>query len=327
MRPVHPFGCRPPFSSHRPGSLSEVGDRPIPAWPGSTVAVDGRALYVRRAGDPDAPPAVFVHGLGGGSTNWTDLMGLLADRVDGHAPDLPGHGRSAPPADGRYPLDMHVATMAAYVRSLGRGPVHLLGNSMGGAVSVRLAAEHPELVRTLTLISPALPQYRLRRTNDPRLALLLVPGMSALVDRQRSRTGAARVAHDVLTLCTYDVSVIHPDRMAEVVDEVRRRRALPWATKSLTGSLRGLVRAYFDPGPRNLWRQVAQVAVPTLVVWGDHDRVVPHVLGPVAVRRMRNARLLTLPDAGHIAQVERPEIVADAVRRLLDDADALRVSA
>lgn len=281
---------------------------------------------MRRAGVADGPPAVFVHGLGGSATNWTDLMALLGE-FDGHAVDLPGFGRSAPPPDGRYSLDTHAAAVVAYLRRLDRGPVHLFGNSLGGAVAIRVAAEHPELVRTLTLISPALPQYRLRRQNDPRLALLLVPGMSALVDRERARSGPRQVAMDILTLCTYDVSVIPPERVDELADETRRRRALPWSSKALTGSLRGLVRAYFDPGPRNLWRQLGLIAVPTLVVWGDHDRLCPHTLAKVAVRRLRNGRLLAVHDAGHIAQVERPEVVADAVLRLVDEAGGLRASA
>jgi pimeloyl-ACP methyl ester carboxylesterase len=315
-----------PHDAAAPG-LPGPGEPPLPAWPGTAVDLGGQELYVRRAGRADAPPAVFVHGLGGASTNWTDLMALLADRLDEHAPDLPGFGRSGPPPDGRYTLDAHVAAVLAYVRSLGRGPVHLFGNSLGGAVSVRLAAEHPELVRTLTLVSPALPQYRLRRTSDPRLALVLLPGLSAVVDRERAKAGAERVVHDVLALCAYDPSVIHEDRVRELVAEQHRRRALPWTRNALPGSLRGLVRTYLEPGPRNLWRQLGCVEAPTLVVFGDHDRLVPKALGPAAVRRLRNGRLLAVPDAAHIAQIERPQVVADAVLRLLDETDGLRASA
>jgi pimeloyl-ACP methyl ester carboxylesterase len=308
-------------------TLPGPGEPPVPPWPGSTVDVDGQSVYVRRAGTPDAPPAVFVHGLGGASTNWTDLMALLADRLDEHAPDLPGFGWSGPPPHGRYTLSTHADAVAAYVRSLGRGPVHLLGNSLGGAVAIRVAAEHPELVRTLTLVSPALPQYRLRRTSDPRLALLLVPGLASLVDRERARAGPRRIAQDVLALCMADPARVHPDRVDELAEEVRRRRALPWASAALAGSLRALVRSYFEPGPRNLWRQLGTVTAPTLVVWGDRDRLVPAALAPVAVRRLRDARLLRVPDAGHVAQIECPELVAAAVRGLVDDAEGLRASA
>lgn len=318
--------------AREPGSLSRMaarlpgpGEPPVPPWPGSTVRAGGQSLYVRRAGRPDRPPAVFVHGLGGSSNNWTDLVALLADRVDAHMPDLPGFGRSGPPPSGRYTLDVHADAIARYVAGL--GPVHLLGNSLGGAVSVRVAAEHPDLVRSLTLVSPALPQYRLRRTSDPRLALMLLPGLASLVDRERERATPEKVARDVLALCAVDPKRIHPDRVRDLAGEIERRRALPWANTALTASLRGLVRSYFEPGSRNLWRQLGLVTAPALVVWGDHDRLVPHALGPAAVRRLRDGRLLAVPDAAHVAQIERPEVVAAAVRALLDEADALRASA
>ncbi len=307
--------------------LPGPGAPPVPPWPGNTVGVEGYALYVRRAGHPDAPPAVFVHGLGGSSNNWTDLVALLADRVDAHAPDLPGFGRSGPPVGGRYGLDTHAGAIAAYIASLDRGPVHLLGNSLGGAVSVRLAAEHPDLVRSLTLVSPALPQYRFRRISDPRLALMLLPGIATLVDRERARATPERVARDVLALCAVDPSLIHADRIRDLAAEVERRRTLPWAATALSGSLRGLVRSYFEPGPRNLWRQLGTIDVPTLVVWGDHDRLVPAALGPAAVRRLRDGRLLAVADAAHVAQIEQPEIVADAVRELFDETEGLRATA
>src|SRR5688572_20665380 len=98
-----------------PPRLPAPGEPPIPAWPGDDVDLGRQTLYVRRAGTPDADPAVFVHGLGGSSTNWTDLMALLADRVDAHAPDLPGFGRSGPSPDGRYGLDTHARAVVGYV--------------------------------------------------------------------------------------------------------------------------------------------------------------------------------------------------------------------
>lgn len=299
----------------------------MPSWPGSLVRVGPYELFVRRAVNDGAPPAVFVHGLGGSATNWTDLMALLAHRVDGHAPDLPGFGASPPPPDGRYSLDTHARAVVAYIRSLGQGPVHLFGNSLGGAVATRVAAEQPELVRSLTLVSPALPQYRLRRTSEPRLALLLMPGASRLVARERARARAESVVRSVLALCMVDPSAVPAERVAEAAAEVERRRALPWANVSLAASLRGLVRSYLEPGPRNLWSQLGAVAAPTLVVWGDRDRLVPAALGPVAVRRLRRGRLVAIPDAGHVAQMEHPALVAAEVERLLDEAEGLRASA
>src|SRR5919112_382579 len=96
-------------------------------WPGATVSARGRTLHVARAVSAGSPTGVFVHGLGGESANWVDLMGLLQGHVDGHAVDLPGHGRSPAAADGRYDLDAHVAAVEGYVDHLDVGPVHLFG--------------------------------------------------------------------------------------------------------------------------------------------------------------------------------------------------------
>jgi pimeloyl-ACP methyl ester carboxylesterase len=154
---------------------AHVGVRP--AWPGGQVG----DLFVRR-GPGGQEPGLFVHGLGGSATNWTDLMGLLEGVVDGEAVDLPGFGWS-PPAR-RSTVGAHARAVIAHLERRGRGPVHLFGNSLGGAVSTRVAADRPDLVRTLTLVSPALPNLRRTRGSDPRLPLLLVPGLARLAERR-----------------------------------------------------------------------------------------------------------------------------------------------
>ena len=135
-------------------------------WPGETIVLPGRSVHVRRAPSPAGEPMVMVHGLGGSSTNWTDLMGELQPDCDSVAVDLPGFGDSPPPRDGDYSLVGHARAVAdVIVAEFGTVPVHVVGNSMGGAISVQLAARRPELVRSLTLVAPALPERRPRATN------------------------------------------------------------------------------------------------------------------------------------------------------------------
>src|SRR3712207_3914618 len=157
------------------------GDIP-PPWPARRVTIDGAMLHVRDtpATRPDAEPAVYVHGLGGSSQNFTDVAGLLADRFDGQAVDLPGFGYSDPSP--RYSVPAFAATLTAFLEHAGRGPVHLVGNSLGGSIAVRVAALRPDLVRTLTLISPAMPFLDPRRTAQaPALPLLALPWAERLV--------------------------------------------------------------------------------------------------------------------------------------------------
>lgn len=141
-----------------------------------SVSLPGIGLNVRcRPGDrAGLPPALYVHGLGGSSQNWSALMPLLSDVVDGEAVDLPGFGDSPPPDDGNYSVTGHARAVIRLLDAEERGPVHLFGNSLGGAVATRVAAVRPDLVRTLTLISPALPEWRVQRPAVP-TGLLAVP--------------------------------------------------------------------------------------------------------------------------------------------------------
>lgn len=279
----------------------------LPPWPGTVH--DG--LHVRRAPGAGSQPALFVHGLGGAATNWTDLMGLLAGVVAGEALDLPGFGRSEPPASGSYRLRTHVDAVTRRLEARD-GPVHLFGNSLGGAVCTRVAALRPDLVRTLTLVSPALPSLRPRRGSDPRLPLLLLPGLGQLAGRQLARRTPEQRTRAVLSLCYADPSLVPAERFEEAVEEVRRRAALPHAEDAFLASLRGLVAAYLERGSESLWRQAAQVSAPTLLIWGSQDRLVDVALAPRAAATFPDSRLLVLPGVGHVAQLERPDVVARA---------------
>jgi pimeloyl-ACP methyl ester carboxylesterase len=289
-----------------------------PLWPGEQVD----RLFVRRGPSEGGEPALMVHGLGGSSANWTDLVGVLTGAVQAEVVDLPGFGRSAPPPDGRYTVGAHARAVVRHLEHSGRGPVHLFGNSLGGAVSTRVAADRPDLVRTLTLVSPALPKLRPQRGSDPRLPLLLLPGLRALASRQLSKRSPEQRARAVLALCFADSSAIPPQRMAEAVEEVHRRSRLAHAEDAFSASLRGLVGSYLVRGPESLWARAARVPAPTLLIWGAQDRLVDVALAPRAVRTFPDARLLVLHGVGHVAQMERPELVARAFLGMLEQIQA-----
>jgi pimeloyl-ACP methyl ester carboxylesterase len=293
------------------------------APPGRTVAAGRSTLYVREAGPAGAPTAVFVHGLGGSSTNWTDLVHLLGDDLRCAVPDLPGHGRSPASWSGRYDLDAHCDAIRDLVAELGEEPVHLVGNSTGGAIAVRLAAEFPQLVRTLTLVSPALPQFRISRGSDPRLAALLVPGLGDVAMRVLARQPPEVRVRRIMEVCFADPSGVAAERLAAAEEEMARRTALPWSSQAFLETLRGLVRSYLTRGLRSLGAQVAQVQAPTLLVHGEQDRLVPVAVARRYAPSIPDCRLVVLPDVGHVAMMERPEVVADLVRELVGRAAEL----
>ncbi|WP_327244479.1 alpha/beta fold hydrolase [Streptomyces sp. NBC_01320] len=285
-----------------------------------SVALPGLTLNVR-ARPPERtglPPALYVHGLGGSSQNWSALMPLLQDVVDGEAVDLPGFGDSPPPDDGNYSVTGHARAVIRLLDAGERGPVHLFGNSLGGAVATRVAAVRPDLVRTLTLISPALPEIRVQWPAVP-TGLLAVPGVASLFSRMTKDMTAEQRTRGVMALCYGDPARVSEAGLREAVAEMERRLELPYFWDAMARSARGIVDAYTLGGQHGLWRQAERVLVPTQLVYGGRDQLVSYRMARRASAAFRDSRLLTLPDAGHVAMMEYPEAVAQAFRELLDE--------
>ena len=299
---------------------------PIPPWPGELVPVGAGDVFVRAAPAPEgAESALFVHGLGGSATNWTDLMDVLrnppedcpgAPPLSCEALDLPGFGYSPLPADGDYSLDARAAAVSGLIEKRGYWPVHLVGNSLGGAVSVRVAARRPDLVRTLTLISPAMPDLR-PRVLPIRLTLLCAPGMGPWLLTRAHRISPEDRTSMVIRDIYADPSVVDAKRRAEEIAELIRRDALGYADDVLLATARGLVAEYVRRGPRSLWRDTVRISAPTLVMYGSHDRLVRPAMAALAARAFRNARVVVLPRVGHVAMMERPGLVAKEMRGML----------
>ncbi|MFD4629581.1 alpha/beta fold hydrolase [Streptomyces sp. NPDC058284] len=289
-----------------------------------SVGLPGLSLTVRSRppARPGLPPALFVHGLGGSSQNWSALMPRLEDVVDCEALDLPGFGDSPPPDDGDYSITGHARAVIRYLDARERGPVHLVGNSLGGAITTRVAAVRPDLVRTLTLVSPALPELRVQRTALP-TGLLAVPGVAALFTRLTREWTAEQRVRGVLGLCYGDPGRVTPEGFGAAVREMERRLQLPYFWDAMARSARGVVNAYTLGGQHGLWRQAERVLAPTLLVYGGRDLLVSFRMARRAAAAFRDSRLLTLPDAGHVAMMEYPETVATAFRELLVDAGEL----
>lgn len=309
--------------------LYRVRQAPTPQWPGQMVDLPTGQLFMRTAPAADAgraEPALFIHGLGGSATNWTDLMDLLSrpdDRdptapiLDCAAVDLPGFGFSPPGADGDYTINGHTRAVIELLDKQGNWPVHLIGNSMGGAISVRVAARRPDLVRTLTLISPALPELRPRPLRL-RLALIAMPGVGQVLMNWLARQPADIRAELSIKDVFNDPNNIHPDRRDEEIVELVRRDGLGYADKALISSARSLVVENFRSGLTSLWRDAVRTRAPALVVYGSHDRLVNPVMAAKAARVFRGGRVIVLPGVGHVAMMEQPAVVAAEIRSFLD---------
>jgi pimeloyl-ACP methyl ester carboxylesterase len=315
---------------------------PNPVWPGEFVSLGETEVFVRTApaaadqpadqpagqpaGHAEPEPVLCVHGFGGSSTNWTDLMQLLSQpelspdaagtpAFTCAALDLPGFGFS-PPAEASCTVSGQASLVARLIEQRGRGPVHLVGNSFGGAVCTRVAATRPDLIRTVTLVAPAMPDLWVRPVTA-RFPALCVPKFGSwLLSRVQKMSPLARVEASIATIY-YDGTCVHPDRIAADVAEVERRDTLTYGDTVLIRCARSIVAEYVRLGRHTLWRDAARVDAPALVIYGSHDKIVDPRMAGRAARSFPRSRVVVLPRTGHVAQMERPEAVAAEFRRMV----------
>lgn len=294
---------------------------PIPVWPGEFVSLGDTQVYVRTApatgttttGTNPAEQVVCVHGFGGSANNWTDLMALLSGVTRQESPDapalspgdpvfscaaldLPGFGYS-PPAEASCTVSGQAALVIQLIEHRGGGPVHLVGNSFGGAVCTRVAATRPDLIKTVTLVAPAMPDLWVRPVTA-RFPALCVPKFGSWVlSRVQKMDPRARVEASIATIY-YDGSCVHPDRIAADVAETERRDALGYGDAVLIRCARSIVAEYLRLGRNSLWRDAARVSAPTLVIYGSHDKIVDPRMAGRAARSFPRSRVVVLPGPG-----------------------------
>lgn len=276
--------------------------------PGSIVLAGREEIFVRRAGTPGAPPAVLVHGLGGSSGNWAELAYELSDDADIHVIDLPGYGGSPTSVTGRHDLAVMTDVVEAYLEQV--GPAHLLGNSMGGLLSVLVAGKRPDLVRSLTLVSPAMPQWWIP-PGARLVALLALPWLGARLLEAGTRAPLERQidfgVHDLFG----DPSRATDELREDWISERRSRIAQPHLVPVFVSSARSILAEVARP-PR-VWRAARRFPGPTLVIIGLRDRLVHHSTGTTWERLVPWARVVRMPTTGHVAQIEHPELVRSFV--------------
>lgn len=279
---------------------------------GTTLSLAGHDVHILRwEGDADAVPILLVPGLGGSSVDWQPLGELLAAETAGTvtALDLPGFGRSRLPR-GRAGLDRFAAVVAAALQQ--SGPSVVVGNSMGGLISLRVAREHPDLVTRLVLANPALPAKR----PDLRSALASLPFLVGTLPvvgprvlRVRKRVlGAERYVTQRLRDNVHHLDRVDPEIREALVELTTERLGFREAERVYSDSARSILRTWDDG-----YRLAGELEPPTLVVHGRHDPVIPVAV----VERLREVRpdwrYEILEECGHLPHVEHPRRFADLV--------------
>jgi pimeloyl-ACP methyl ester carboxylesterase len=244
----------------------------------------------------EGPPLVFVHGLSGSWPNWLEQLPVFADRHRVIALDLPGFGRSPLPAQD-VSISGYADTLDALFDALGIDAAAVVGNSMGGFIAAELAIRHPQRVQRLVLVSPA----GLSTHQDPRIARYL-PWLRRM-ERLAAAYGGWVASHSdavarrpVLRNAFFGMIVPHPQQLpAALVAEQLRGAGKP-----------GLFPATQAISDYDLRPHLERIACPTLVVWGDRDRVITRHDLEVFAELIPGARKVMYEDTGHMAQLERP---------------------
>lgn len=278
-------------------------------WGGRSRFADlhGPVHWADFGGPAGAPPVVLVHGLGGSHLNWVEIAPALASGRRVMAVDLAGFGLT--PAAGRS-TSVHANTdlLGRFVGEVVGEPVVLVGNSMGGMISLLLASRRPEVVRALVLVDPSLPTPRLRPDRQVLVEFLIyatpVVGERYMARTAKRLTDRQRVMRTV-QVCFADPGRADPDVIDATVELAAYRRTQPGHEAAFLGAARSLLRV-LRSGDRYaaLIRGIEQ---PVLLVHGELDKLVPVAAARLAAAENPHWETAFLPVVGHTAQLEAPD--------------------
>ena len=271
-----------------------------------TVDLDGPVHYADFGGT--GPPIVLVHGLGGSHLNWLPVAPRFAAHGRVLAIDLAGHGRT--PSLGRTArVSANRRLLGRFLEAVAREPAVLMGNSMGGYISLAEVAAEPAKVASLVLVDAAVPPAPGAPFDLRTIALfagLTLPFIGGALMRLRARNGPEQSVRNIFALCCKDPSRIARDVYDAHVELARERATYgPVVRRDFLEAQRSLLAALVQR--RRFYAMVAGIRATALIIQGEQDRLV-RVESARALQAARpDWRLEVLDDVGHIPQLETPE--------------------
>jgi pimeloyl-ACP methyl ester carboxylesterase len=261
------------------------------------LSIHGHKVAFRTAGE--GPVVLFVHGMAGTSATWTHVLPALAQRFTVVAPDLLGHGESGKPRRGEYSLGAHANVLRDLLNVLGHERATLVGQSLGGGVAMQMSYQFPERCERLVLVSSG----GLGREVNVILRALAVPGAEyvfPLICTPRLRDAGNALASWLRAAGL---------RAAPVVEEMWRSYASLAEADTRRAFFRTL-HAVIDLGGQAVSatdRLYLASQVPTLIVWGADDAIIPVSHAVAANDAMPGSRLVVFDGVGHYPHCEDPE--------------------
>lgn len=253
--------------------------------------------YLRNSEPNDGDTIVMVHGFGANKDNWVRLAAELTDDFNVYAIDLPGHGDSSKPLDLGYSLEQQTEHLARILRALGIGESHMMGNSMGGAITALYAARFPERIKSAVLFDPAgVFEY------ESELVDLVLEDDNPLIP---SKPGDLERLMDF----ALEQKPFVPWPVLDVMEE----KAI--ANQEINRVIFEAIRdSGYEPAFRN---RIALIRDPVLVIWGKEDRVINYRNAEVFVAAIPGAQLELMDDIGHAPMIEAPARSAELFRSFI----------
>ncbi|HXV68597.1 MAG TPA: alpha/beta fold hydrolase [Nitrospira sp.] len=282
-------GCTSPSSI--PAQFDAVERIPI-----KTVRVQDQRIAYLDVGA--GPPVILIHGFGGSMWQWEYQQRALSQHFRILTPDLPGAGLSDKP-DIEYRPDQMLAFFTGFMDALEVQEATLVGNSMGAGLAIGMALEHPEKVAKLVLID-GLPPQVMEKLTSPTIRRALETRLPVWMVSLGNRLFGGMMTGSILKEIVHDPALLTP----AVIDRSNRNRQRPGLIKPILALRDNLPRWESDFALR-----IGTLTHPTLIIWGEQDRVFPIAVGDALHRSIKRSLFAPIPNAGHIPQWERPDLV------------------
>lgn len=292
----------------RPGTVSWEDNRQLVAHSehSNFVDIDGITVHYQEFGDPADPTLVLIHGFTASTYVWKTVAPVLAENgFHIIAPDLPGFGFSEKPAWFDYSIASHSRVVQRLMNRLGIGKATIVGSSYGGAVGTWLTLDNPERVSKLILVGAVCNNDP---KNNPILKLAGVPGVGEVITPFLVDSKAFLKFRMQNTLDPSNHSLITNDR----IDSVQR------PIKAADGH-RSVLLTSRNWDAERIEKDAGLIEQPTLLIWGENDRVIPIKYGEWLYENILNSRFVVLTNCGHVPMEERPEIFVELVTEFCKD--------
>jgi pimeloyl-ACP methyl ester carboxylesterase len=276
----------------------------------SQITLHGHRVSFRRAGD--GPLVVLIHGITGRSDQWEAAIDHLSRDHEVIAPDLLGHGESAKPR-GDYSLGAYASAVRDTIVALGHDRATIVGHSLGGGIAMQFAYQFPERCERLVLVSSG----GLGREVHPLLRASTLPGAEWVMPwLMHARVLGAGEAIGRL------IGALRLQAGTDLAEVARGFASL--GDDEARDAFIETMRAVLDPGGQRvsaLDRLYLTEALPSLLIWGERDPIIPAAHGRAAHEAMPGSRFELLADVGHFPQIEDPYVFAELLREFVAETE------